>query len=113
VAQHNITGQQGELLAQQYLLANGYVILHTNWRYRKYEIDIVAQKNNTLIFVEVKTRSGSINDVNEIITRAKQKQLVDALHNYCILHNVTIDAQIDILIISNATTIEHLQDALR
>jgi putative endonuclease len=113
VAQHNITGQQGELLAQQYLLVNGYVILHTNWRYRKYEIDIVAQKNNTLIFVEVKTRSGSINNVNEIITRAKQKQLVDALHNYCILHNVNIDAQIDILIISNATSIEHLQDALR
>jgi putative endonuclease len=113
VAQHNITGQQGELLAQQYLLANGYVILHTNWRYRKYEIDIVAQKNNTLIFVEVKTRSGSINDINEIITRAKQKQLVDALHNYCILHNVIIDAQIDILIISNTSTIEHLQDALR
>ncbi|MBC7411755.1 MAG: YraN family protein [Bacteroidia bacterium] len=113
MAQHNITGQQGELLAQQYLLANGYVILHTNWRYRKYEVDIIAQKNNTLIFVEVKTRSGSINNVNEIITSTKQKQLVDALHNYCILHQVAVDAQIDLLIISNTSSIEHLQNALR
>jgi putative endonuclease len=113
MAQHIQLGILGENVAVNYLLANNYTILHTNWRLRKYEVDIVAHKNNTLIFVEVKTRTSIIHNVNDVITRAKQKQLIDALHNYCVLNNIMYDAQIDVLLINTNNKVEHIHDAFR
>jgi putative endonuclease len=51
------TGNQGENMAVAYLVQKGYTILHQNWRYKYWEIDIIAQKNNCLHIVEVKTRN--------------------------------------------------------
>jgi len=56
MANHNNTGKQGEGLALKYLSDQGFRILHTNWRYSRYEIDIIAERNNILHFIEVKTR---------------------------------------------------------
>ncbi|MBX3240564.1 MAG: YraN family protein [Chitinophagaceae bacterium] len=56
MANHNKTGKQGELLAVNYLTDQGFSILHTNWRYSRYEIDIIAERNKILHFIEVKTR---------------------------------------------------------
>ena len=51
-------GKYGEELACDFLIKNGFKILKTNFRYSKFsEIDIIAQKNKILHFVEVKTRS--------------------------------------------------------
>jgi len=50
-------GIQGEKYAQNYLFAQGYHVLMTNFHSKFGEIDIIAQKNNILIFFEVKTRS--------------------------------------------------------
>ncbi len=47
----------GEKIAQGYLLKKGYKILETNFYTKKGEIDIIVQKNNCIIFVEVKTRT--------------------------------------------------------
>lgn len=47
----------GEKIAQSYLCKNGYEILEINFYSKKGEIDIIAQKNNCIVFVEVKTRS--------------------------------------------------------
>lgn len=78
---HNL-GKLGEQLAQKYLQNKGYVILETNFKniFGKQlgEIDIIAQKNQTLIFVEVKTRRQTpLNHVlpEENITRAKMYKL--------------------------------------
>ena len=57
MAEHNELGKLGEELAAEYLQKNGYAILETNWVFQKAEIDILAQKENTLAVVEVKTRS--------------------------------------------------------
>lgn len=113
MAQHNTTGQHGEVLAQEYLINKGYTIVQCNWRYRKFEIDIVATYNNTLIFVEVKTRASTIINASAVITNAKQTQLINALHEYCVLHNITTNAQIDVLLINGNNHVEHLQDVLR
>jgi putative endonuclease len=51
------TGIQGEKMAAAWLTLKGYVVLHTNWRHSHYEIDIVASKDDTLHFIEVKTRN--------------------------------------------------------
>lgn len=57
MAEHNELGKLGEELAVDFLQKNGYDILETNWVFQKAEIDIIAQKDNTLVAVEVKTRS--------------------------------------------------------
>lgn len=55
-APHIELGIDGEALAVNYLVANGYKILEQNYRYKKSEIDIIVMKDEVLIFVEVKTR---------------------------------------------------------
>ncbi len=51
-------GKIGERIAADYLKKSGYKILETNFRYSKFsEIDIIAKEKNTLVFVEVKTRT--------------------------------------------------------
>ena len=57
MANHNDLGHQGEQLAVDYLLKQGYSILARNYRFQKAEIDIIAQKNSVLIILEVKTRN--------------------------------------------------------
>lgn len=54
-------GKLGEDLAAKFLEEKNYEILERNWRYGQFgEIDIIAKDNNTLVFVEVKTRSTTI-----------------------------------------------------
>lgn len=57
MSKHNETGVKGEQIAEKFLQEKGYVILHRNWCAGKKEVDLVAQKADVLIFVEVKTRS--------------------------------------------------------
>ncbi len=54
---HKAIGQQGEAIAQQYLIAQGCTIITTNYHSRYGEVDIIAkERNGTLLFVEVKYR---------------------------------------------------------
>ena len=52
-------GQKGEDLAAQYLVDKGYSIRHRNFRSGRMEIDIIAESDHCLVFVEVKSRSDS------------------------------------------------------
>jgi len=55
---NKIIGKYGEGLAKNFLIKNGFKILEMNFKYSKLsEIDIIAYKNNSIHFVEVKTRS--------------------------------------------------------
>ena len=54
------TGKYAEEKATQYLTSIGYQIVSRNWRTPKCEIDIIAEKNNTIYFVEVKYRASDI-----------------------------------------------------
>lgn len=51
-------GRLGEDLAVRYLQRSGYEVLERNWRCARGEIDVVVRDASTLIFVEVKTRTG-------------------------------------------------------
>lgn len=59
MASHNELGKEAEAMAVAWLREKGYDIRHCNWRYSRYEIDIVATKDDTLHFVEVKARKAS------------------------------------------------------
>ncbi|HIE65081.1 MAG: YraN family protein [Nitrospira sp.] len=54
-----MTGKEGEDIAAQYLLEHGYRLLVRNYRTKSGEIDIIAREGNTLVFIEVKARSGT------------------------------------------------------
>jgi putative endonuclease len=57
ISRHTQFGQEGESIAVGYLKKSGYKILEQNYRNKLGEIDIVAKDRDTLVFVEVKTRS--------------------------------------------------------
>ena len=115
MAEHNILGEKGEQLAVDYLLEEGYEIIATNWRMHKYELDIVAQHNNELIIVEVKTRATAFfGNPEEAVTSAKQKHLVSGANCYIETNEIDLDCRFDVIaIILNATTqkINHFKDA--
>ncbi len=69
-------GDFGERLATEYLLQQGYQIVYPRWRCRLGEIDIVAREQDTIVFVEVKTRRGiSSGSPEEAVTLSKQRKL--------------------------------------
>jgi putative endonuclease len=57
MAKHLDTGKRGEEIAAEYLRQVGFELLETNWRYGRFEVDIIAKDERALVFVEVKTRS--------------------------------------------------------
>lgn len=66
-------GREGEERVARYLKQNGYIIVKRNYRERFGEIDIIAENNTYLVFVEVKTRSeGAIVSGVEAVDRNKQ-----------------------------------------
>lgn len=69
-------GQKGETLAVLYLEGKGYQIIERNFRCRRGEIDIIAQKDNELIFIEVRSRStGNYGAAIESINYRKQQRI--------------------------------------
>lgn len=73
------TGREAEAAAAHYLSRQGFKIIDQNWRTRYCEIDIVAQRNKTIYFIEVKYRkSPDWGSGLEYITASKQKQMTFA-----------------------------------
>jgi putative endonuclease len=82
-------GKDGEALACAALRRRGYAILATRYRTRRGEIDIVARHGPTLVFVEVKTRTGAAQGTPlEAVTRAKRRRLVMMAGDYLALHRI-------------------------
>lgn len=108
-------GREGEDFAVNYLRQNGYEILDRNWRFGPKEIDIIATKDNTLIIVEVKTRSGDIYEQPEdAVNRRKQRFLISAANEYVLQKNFDCDVRFDIIAITyhnNKPNINHIEDA--
>ena len=108
-------GKTGEDLAIQHLLSKGYSILSKNYVFQKAEIDIIAEINNTIIVVEVKTRSyNTILEPFEAVNHKKQKLMMKAIDNYIQENNINKEVRFDIISIvksSFLTEIEHIEDA--
>lgn len=100
MALHNETGTQGEKLAAGWLHDHGYNIRNLNWRYRHWEVDIIADKGDTLHFIEVKARrSTKFGNPEERIDRQKFKNLKDAAEQYQFLNPGWKWIQFDVLAI--------------
>ena len=75
-------GRFAENKAVEYYISKGYVIRERNWRFKKIEIDIIAQLGNEIIFVEVKARSGRNMDPVDAVDFAKRKRMVHGADIY-------------------------------
>lgn len=76
-------GTNGENVAAAYLLQNGYTIIDRNWRFKHWEIDIIASKENKLHFVEVKTRtSKKFGNPEEGVNEKKMSSLKKGAEEY-------------------------------
>ena len=115
MAEHNDLGKLGEELAADFLQKNGYEILETNWVFQKAEIDILAQKENILAVVEVKTRSSIDFGLPQDFVKPKKIQLlVKAVNEYVIANDLDVEVRFDIIAIHKDTkdfSIEHIEEA--
>ena len=95
------TGNKGEEIAAVYLVKTGYTLLARNWRFRHWEVDIIASKEQFLHFIEVKTRySLRFGRPEESITRDKMKNLKNAAEEYQYQHPEYKYIQFDVLAIT-------------
>ena len=80
-------GNEGENIACEFLVQNGYEIIARNWRTRTGEIDIIAQKSDTIIFVEVKAIAHCTFDMIEgKINQKKQERILKTSKRFLLNH---------------------------
>ena len=115
MAEHNEKGKIGEKLAKEYLINHGYEVLHTNWRTRRYEVDIIAQKGNILAFCEVKYRSSNLfGEPESFVTKQKQENIIKSAAMYVGRNQWQGETRFDIISVlmdGKTVTINHIEDA--
>lgn len=111
---HISVGNDGERMAEEFLINKGYIILERNYRYKRSEIDIIASKESVLVFVEVKTRKSSLFGLpEESVNIQKTHRVLSAAEHY--VHETAWEKEIrfDIIAITVGKKIEliHIEDA--
>jgi putative endonuclease len=95
---HTEKGKSGEQLAAAYLIEKNFKITYCNWRFSHYEIDIIAEKNDVIHFIEVKTRhSNNFGYPEESVGRKKFKNLQKAASVFLNRFDKVMKIQFDIL----------------
>lgn len=116
MSESSTLGVKGEIKAAEYLKGKGYKIRHRNWKTGKLEVDIIAENNDYVVFAEVKTRTeGFLGELNDIVTKEKQKLIVLAADSYIRKYDITKESRFDvILIVAKGQSFEieqHIEDA--
>jgi len=105
----NILGKVGEDFSAKYLEKQGYKIIDRNYKIRTAEIDIIAEKDNTIIFVEVKTRSNIRHGFPvEAVNLRKQKRIIEGASVF--LFNCRFDV-IEVYSVGDELELRHIENA--
>ncbi len=110
-------GVSGEETARAYLAARGYIVRARNFRSRTGEIDVVAEKDGTIAFVEVKTWSAyGVSELEYSINKRKQGRIVDAARLYMAMNPDTLKkkARFDVVFVGQGDSdggVRHIEDA--
>lgn len=112
-------GAIGEKLAADYLKKRGYKIIQRNFRCREGEIDIIAQKGECLVFVEVRTkRNIAFGTPEESVTLAKREKLISLANTYLQSYdNPPLSWRIDVVAVelgpnNKVSRLEHIENAV-
>lgn len=109
-------GRQAENIVCEYLISKGYTVRERNWRPKTShsEIDIIAQKDDTLIFVEVKARSDKEADPTEALTKEKIRNLVRGANSYLLNQEFAYYYRFDVAAVNGNVddyVLDYLEDA--
>lgn len=112
-------GALGEKLAKDFLKKKGYRILETNFHCRQGEIDVVAEEKGSLVFIEVRTKTGTdFGSPEESVTFAKKGKLIASALAYRNIHqNLPLSWRIDFVAVEldqkgKAKRIELIENAI-
>ena len=111
------TGAEGERLAAEYLLKEGFDLLHRNWRNGRCEIDLVARRDGVLHIIEVKSRAADgLTAPEEAMTAAKFRSLCKAARTYIATYGLDMNVQFDFIGVEfdadGTHTLRYLPDAM-
>ena len=82
-----VTGNNGEDKAAEYLIQKGYAVLDRNWRTKTGEIDIIALKDEYIVFVEVKSLPNGTPDLLQTeLNRGKLQRIVKTSKRFLLNH---------------------------
>ena len=91
------TGAEGEKRVANYLRKTGFSVIKRNFQSRYGEIDIIAENEEFLLFVEVKTRKiGAIIRGVYAVDKAKQTRIEKTAMNYMVKYNINLQPRFDI-----------------
>ena len=111
----NELGKLGEDLAVDFLQDKGYQIIARNWKYRRAEVDIIAEIDSFLVFVEVKTRSTTDFGLpQEFLKNPQIQRLITAADAFTTQFKRKEEVRFDIVAISikkSVPEIEHIEQA--
>jgi putative endonuclease len=105
-------GLSAESRAAAFLVAKGYRILARRWRSPVGEIDIVARRRKTLIFVEVKARE-RLDDAAEAVIGRQQRRIIAAAEAWLANHpdDINNDIRFDVMLVAPKSLPRHLMAA--
>ena len=81
-------GDKGERFVADYLKKNGFVVRSSNYQRRCGEIDLIAQKDTLIVFVEVKMRQEDYFNLSEVVGIAKQRKIIATARYYIAEHQL-------------------------
>jgi putative endonuclease len=111
------TGIFGEEAASTYLIENGYKVITRNYRFKRGEIDIIAQKDDKYIFIEVKTRSrNDFGNPEDFVDERKQIEIIRTAEAFLEEQHHEGEIRFDIISVKNqgnenTPIIYHIEDA--
>ena len=114
MARHNDIGKWGEQMAVDCLTTEGWIIRERNWRLGHLEVDIIAQKDNVMVFVEVKARAEGIEEALEAVDRKKRRNMALGADKYLQMQPQWFEYRFDIIAVDptqDPPTLEHIPDA--
>lgn len=108
-------GRMGENLAADFLQKKGFTVVARNYRFGKAEIDLIVERGDWLLFIEVKTRSSTdYGEPEEFVSSLQVNRIFDAAEEYIFKCDWQGNIRFDVVSIKlgKETIIEHLEDAI-
>lgn len=115
MAEHNDLGKLGEEKAAAFLVSLGHVLLATNYRAGRDEVDIITKHGNMVVFTEVKTRSSnSFGLPEEFVDKKKRQGMKKVADAYLLEQNIDTEIRFDIISVQQVNgklQLHHIPDA--
>lgn len=107
-------GEFCEQLAADHFIKQGYTIRARNWKFYNVEIDLILEKDRTIIFVEVKGRLGNNQDPVDAVDSKKRQKMIKAADVYMGMLTLLYQYRFDIVTVTGTKEkyeFKHYEDA--